>query len=463
MTILGFIIAYKIRPFTDLIPFAQFKANLATFPTWNEYLELTSYTAILLIIVFGIRRMYSLHITYKISKELKQVFLSTLIWLMLIIAYYFITRSFPFSRLVLAYSWLFTLILVSLGRIIIKWLQVLLLKLGIGQRKVLFIGSNIITQKIFQSLLKNPSYKIIGTLDHQNTRLKKGPKIIGSFTDLQKIIHRYKVEEIIQTKSDLIETQNEKILNFCRQNHLQYHFVPDLIEVQRTNIDIATLSGIPLISLKPTPLDGWGKVIKRIFDIVISSAALIILIPLFVIIAVLIKLDSKGPVFFNRLDDDSPAKRAGQFGKLFKFVKFRTMKPKTHSLRYTTLSAQDTRQDGPMVKIKNDPRITRFGKFLRKTSLDELPQLWHVLTGKMSFVGPRPHLPEEVAKYKDYQKFVLTIKPGITGLAQISGRSDLNFDEEVALDTYYIENWSPLLDLKIILKTFFVMFKKYEE
>ena len=139
------------------------------------------------------------------------------------------------------------------------------------------------------------------------------------------------------------------------------------------------------------------------------------------------------------------------------------MKPNSDSLRYSDLALNNTRIDGPLIKIKNDPRITGFGKFLRKTSLDELPQLWSVLKGDMSLVGPRPHLPEEVAKYKNYQKFVLTLKPGITGLAQISGRSDLKFDEEVKLDTYYIENWKIRLDIKILIKTIFVIFKKYEE
>jgi lipopolysaccharide/colanic/teichoic acid biosynthesis glycosyltransferase len=156
-------------------------------------------------------------------------------------------------------------------------------------------------------------------------------------------------------------------------------------------------------------------------------------------------------------------KRVGQKGKLFPFYKFRTMKPNTHNLRYQELAHLNTREGTPMVKIKNDPRVTKIGRIMRKTSLDELPQLINVLKGEMSLVGPRPHLPEEVANYQKHHKFVLTIKPGITGMAQVSGRSDLDFEQEVKLDSFYIENWSLLLDLKILVQTILVVFKRYEE
>jgi lipopolysaccharide/colanic/teichoic acid biosynthesis glycosyltransferase len=139
------------------------------------------------------------------------------------------------------------------------------------------------------------------------------------------------------------------------------------------------------------------------------------------------------------------------------------MFPKTDSLRYTKLANSNMRTDGPLVKIKDDPRITRIGKFIRKFSIDELPQLWNVVVGNLSLVGPRPHLPEEVAKYEKHHKFVLTIKPGLSGLAQISGRSELSFEDEIKLDKYYIENWSMWLDIKIILKTFLVVLMGYKE
>ena len=174
--------------------------------------------------------------------------------------------------------------------------------------------------------------------------------------------------------------------------------------------------------------------------------------------AIAIVLDSRGPIFFNRLDDGSPVMRVGEHDKPFRYLKFRSMRPGTHNLRYTELAELDTRKEGPLVKIKDDPRVTRVGKWIRKYSIDELPELFLVLIGKMSLVGPRPHLPEEVAKYSDHHRRVLSVKPGITGMAQVSGRADLRFDEEVRIDTYYIENWSPWLDLAILLRTPLVVF-----
>jgi len=232
--------------------------------------------------------------------------------------------------------------------------------------------------------------------------------------------------------------------------------------VRRTNINVETISGIPIISLKPTPLDGWGKVIKRFIDIIGATLGLIILSPIFLITAIAIKLDSKGSIIFSKLEDGSPARRVGQKEKLFTCYKFRSMFKDTHHLR-KTLENKNLRKDGPLMKIANDPRVTRVGKFIRRYSIDELPQLWNVLIGNMSLVGPRPHLPEEVAKYQKQHHFVFNIKPGLTGLAQISGRSDLSFEEESKLDRFYIENWSILSDLKIILGTLGVIAKGYKE
>ncbi len=175
-----------------------------------------------------------------------------------------------------------------------------------------------------------------------------------------------------------------------------------------------------------------------------------------------IKLDSRGPIFFSRRDDGDPVTRVGEGGAPFKYFKFRSMIPNSDSMRYNELADRNMRADGPMVKIKDDPRITRVGKIIRRWSIDELPELFLVFIGDMSLVGPRPHLPEEVAKYENYHRKTLTVKPGITGLAQVSGRSDLLFEEEAKLDIYYIENWSMLLDISILLRTPFAVLKNRE-
>jgi len=226
--------------------------------------------------------------------------------------------------------------------------------------------------------------------------------------------------------------------------------VPDLLELERRNVSVTELGGLPVLELKPTPLDGWGKVLKRIFDLLCSALGVVLLAPLFILISFLIKLDSRGPVFYR-------ARRVGAFGKEFKMYKFRTMVDDADKLKNKL--AQLNEREGPLFKLRDDPRITRIGRFLRRTSLDELPQLFNVFKSEMSLVGPRPHEPAEVARYAKHHKRLLTIKPGITALAAISGRSSLPFEKEVQLDTHYIENWSLLWDIIIILKTVWVVLK----
>lgn len=446
MTVLAFASAYSLRTVTDLLPGFDMPIDLSLFPPLNEYINFSIYLGIILFALFALNGMYSLKSSSRLSREIGKVIWISIIWMLLIVAYYFIIREFPFSRLVLLYSFFFTVVFISIGRFIINKIQRYLLKIGIGNRRVIFVGLNPITDELTKAFKNDLRFKVIDAIGADEIH------------NLKIIIKDKYIDEIIQTKSDLSKAHAEDILDFCREHHIQYNFVPDLVQVQRTNIDISTPSGIPLISLKPTPLDGWGRVLKRIFDISGAFVGLILLSPVLLIIAIAIKLDSKGNVLFEFLDDGSRVKRVGQYGDLFNFLKFRSMKPNTHNMRYEELANQDIRKDSPMVKIKNDPRVTRVGKFIRKTSMDELPQLWNVLKGDMSLVGPRPHLPEEVENYEKHHKFVLSLKPGITGLAQISGRSGLDFEKEIQLDTYYIENWSLINDIKIILRTFKVVF-----
>ncbi len=457
MTVLAFIAAYQLRLYTESIEGFDKPIDYSALPSEREYLIFALGAAITLIIVFAFQQMYRIKTTSSFSHEARKSFSGCALWAMAIITYFFFTRTQPFSRLAILYSWSLTLIFIILGRGIIKIIQKLFFLYGFGRTNVIFIGNNHVTQEISQKLSRNPSYKILGVLGNksQSTKLK----IIGTINQFEYISKKFHIDQIIQTE----EQDDEEILEFCSLNHISYRFVPDILEVHRTNIEIETIAGIPIISLKPTPLDGWGKIIKRLTDIIGAILGLIILSPILLITAIAIKIDSKGPILFTKLDDGAPVKRVGQKGELFRFYKFRSMKPKSHNLRYTDLAKNNTRIDGPLVKIENDPRVTKVGKFIRKHSIDELPQLWNVLIGTMSIVGPRPHLPEEVANYKKHHHFVLTIKPGLTGLAQISGRSDLSFEEEVKLDSYYIEKWSIWMDLKIILKTLEVIAKGHHE
>ena len=442
MALLAFWLAYKLRLYSDLVPGFYFPVDLVSFPSAWQYLQLSIFSSLGLIGIFALNQMYSLRSTSRVGNEFMKIIFLSSAWIMLIIAYYFVTREFFFSRLVLGYIWILTIFLTTVGRGLIRILQIYLFKLNIGRRRVILIGTNSLTERLYKKLKKTPSYHVLGclSLDETISPGKSSLKIIGPLNELEKIITKYKIEEIIQTQTNISEAHAEKLIEFCREHHILYQFVPDILQLHQSHVDIFNIAELPLIALKTTPLDGWGKVSKRTFDILFSGILLILLTPLFMLIALGIKLDSKGPILFTQKDDGTAVKRVGRYGELFKFYKFRTMKEKTDSLRYTTLAEKNHRKGSPLVKIKNDPRVTRFGSFLRRWSLDELAQLWNVLSGDMSLVGPRAHLPEEVDRYEKHHKFLLSIKPGITGLAQVNGRSDLDFEKEVRLDTSYIEN-----------------------
>lgn len=457
MVVLGFYLGYKIRLHGDFIPGFYFPLDASTFPPVDEYFVLTLWFALLLVLVFTFFGLYQLKNTEGPLRESTRVFVYSLIWILLIIAYFFIFRQVFFSRLVLGFSYFITIALLWNARMLLHLSERLLLKAGIGQRNVLIIGANKITSRMLKALRRDPHYKLVGYMNEVDYPLPN-LKRLGKLRDMEKVVQAYDIEEIIQTSQNLSDVEARDILEFCREHHLEYYFVPDLLELDRSNVEVEPVAGLPLIHMKPTALDGWGKVFKRSSDIVAAAAGLIALSPLFLLVSIGIKLDSKGPILFSKLDDGSPALRVGQGGKLFKFYKFRTMQDKSHNLRFSEL-AEHSHRKGPLMKIKNDPRITHFGRFLRRSSIDELPQLWNVLIGNMSLVGPRPHLPEEVANYEKHHKFLLTIKPGVTGVSQVNGRSDLDFEKEVRLDTYYIKQWSPLLDLKVLLKTVWVVLK----
>ncbi len=273
----------------------------------------------------------------------------------------------------------------------------------------------------------------------------------ASRKELVLLARRGKIDTVLLAEPELNRSDALDIITIAEENNLDFRYLADLFSATFTRVEMDTTGGIPIIEVKRTPLDGWGRIFKRLFDLVVSAVLIILLSPLLLLTAFIIKLDSRGPVFYQ-LDNDSAPQRVGERGRLFRYFKFRSMFPRTHAMRYRELKHSDTR-NGPLVKIENDPRITRIGHFIRRWSIDELPELFSVFMGKMSLVGPRPHLPEEVKKYEPHQRRVLAIKPGITGMAQISGRSDLSFDDEVRLDSWYIEHWTPLLDLYVLFKT----------
>jgi exopolysaccharide biosynthesis polyprenyl glycosylphosphotransferase len=296
---------------------------------------------------------------------------------------------------------------------------------------------------------KNLGYKIIGQMDSPYLKI------------IKQIKEKTGIDEIILCEPSITDDEQEKLVDYCAINNIVYKYIATTL--QTPNIKINVLEGEPIIEVQHTPLDGWGKIIKRGFDIVASIFGIIITAPIMLIVAIAIKLESKGPSIYKN-------ERVGNDGKKFFVYKFRYIKweccitkenenfNNALKLEKDLIEKQSVRR-GPIYKIKADPRKTKVGSFIEKYSLDELPQFFNVLIGNMSMVGPRPHQEREVNKYMDYHRRLLTIKPGVSGLAQILGRSDLDFEDEYKIDLYYIENWSLLMDISICLKTLPILFR----
>ncbi len=426
-----------IRPIVFIVPF-------------DTYLTIVLVVALGWILFFALAGLYNIR-RHKLIDDISSIFLACSTGILAVIVYLFFSRELFTSRFIVIASWILAVIFVAFGRLIIYSIQNLLLQYGIGSKRIFIIGNDNITEVISAELHREPKlgYVIIDRFPRFDDEAKK--KIL-EINDLSP------VDEIFQTDSDISRKESLEMINFCNENHITFRYAAGPFEARATRVNIDTIAEIPVIEIKKTPLEGWGKIAKRTFDIIISALLIIILSPILLLTAIAIKLDSAGPIFFKY-------KRVGEKGKPFTYFKFRSMIKNAHQYRFNEKflkTHQNLREGSPMMKFKDDPRITRVGKIIRRWSIDELSELFLVFVGTLSLVGPRAHEIEEVAKYEKKHKRILDIKPGITGLAQISGRSDLNFGEEAKLDIFYIENWSFKLDLKILLKTPLAVIRKRE-
>jgi exopolysaccharide biosynthesis polyprenyl glycosylphosphotransferase len=322
-------------------------------------------------------------------------------------------------------------------------------------RNVLIVGGSTIAQHLAESLRENPhlGYVVAGLVNVNGRRsgesaIDDSAPTLGSLEDLSTIARAHFVDEILITPpfgQDLVR----RVLTQARRNRLDVKIVPeffhDLAKPLLMDYSLMDYVGeIPVMSLHKEPIPAAALIFKRLIDVVLSTMALLLASPAFLLIAIVIKLDSLGPVFYC-------APRVGKKGRKFTFYKFRTMVLDAEQ-RKERLRTRNERS-GPFFKITNDPRITRVGYWLRRFSLDELPQLWNVLKGDMSMVGPRPHPVDDYAQYKLEDLRRLDVMPGLTGMWQVSARKDPSFETNLALDLEYIENWSPWQDFKILLKT----------
>lgn len=326
---------------------------------------------------------------------------------------------------------------------------------GYNQQRAAIVGANERTRRLIEVLRSQQGlgYTLVGVLDDDPGRASAiegtGVPYAGNIQQLEGMVERGEVEEVyisLPVRSCYEEIQG--IAQLCEGASAPVHMVADLFPMRVATSRLMHLEDIPLLNLSTIP-EAHGKVfMKRAIDFIGSSILIFILcvpVPLIPILALLIKLDSKGPVFFLQ-------ERVGQNQRRFKMIKFRSMVTNAEELKAKLLEQNE--MDGPVFKIKNDPRITRLGRFIRKYSLDEFPQLFNVWRGEMSLVGPRPPIPSEVEEYSWSQRRRLSVRPGMTGLWQVSGRNDVTFEEWVEMDLEYIDSWSIWLDFVILMKTF---------
>jgi lipopolysaccharide/colanic/teichoic acid biosynthesis glycosyltransferase len=284
---------------------------------------------------------------------------------------------------------------------------------------------------------------------------------VQHFTSIDAALKQVKdmrISTIIQTDLYDSSDRNQRILGAAQVNHISYNFIPGEAEFYAGKNTVDVFLGYPMISVSQTPLIGWGSIAKHIFDAILSVILIVILSPLFLLIIIMQKIFNPGPIFYL-------SKRLSRFSEPIDLIKFRSMSSKygkrDAAIEFREMGREDLAEEYEINrKVENDPRITKFGKFLRITSLDELPQIFNVIRGDLSLVGPRPILPQEVKFSKGSTALLHSVKSGVTGLWQVSGRSNLSFDERVELELFYAQNWSFWLDIKILFKTIGVVFGK---
>ncbi len=403
--------------------------------------------AVITIFILALSGMYVTKRTRTIVIEFYRILSSVSTTTLIIILYYFFySRDIFSSRFLIISIWTLSIGFLLLGRVSLHLIQdYITKKYKWGIHKVAIIVGNNIAGKLLLDTLNTKS----SGLGYQIVEIQKELNL----KSLRHLIITKQIDEVILADTNLEQEQLIKINYLCEEYKIDFQYVPNIFDMY-TQVEVRNLSGVLLFRVKRTTLEGWGSIYKRIFDILVASLAIIILSPIYILTIIAIKLDSPGPILYKN-------RRVGVGKKIFNVYKFRSMyqdlctdESNSASIELEQkLLAEKNTKSGPLYKIKDDPRVTRLGKFIRKTSIDELPQFLNVIQGTMSLVGPRPHQPREVDKYKQHHKKVLTIKPGITGMAQVNGRSDLSFEEEVLYDTFYIENWSIWLDIIILLKT----------
>jgi exopolysaccharide biosynthesis polyprenyl glycosylphosphotransferase len=420
----SFIFAYWLRFISGLMSVVY---GIPSFGIYHRAIFVVIFLWILIFLYTGFYNERKLDILNEFLRILKGVFLGTIV----VAAMTFLYRDFTFSRIMLSILFIVSSLAIFISHEIIRVFDVYLGNMLLGTHKILVVGTGKIADDI-KKILKHRKNFEIHFLHDTNSEHVKG------------FIIKNNVNEVIFSKECTAHAEMVKISNICEDMNVDFRFVPDILELTLGEVVIDEFLGIPVFRIKVVQLHGWNFYIKRFMDIVLSLCFISIAIIPLLVIALIIKLEDGGPVFYKH-------KRKGYRGRDFDFIKFRTMVSNADKILKEIRHLSE--RQGPVFKMRDDPRITKIGKLLRKFSIDEMPQFINVLRGEMSIVGPRPQVLWEAEHYDDIAKRRLKVLPGITGLWQVRGRSDLSYEEMIRLDIYYLENWSVALDIRIIVQT----------
>ena len=443
----AFILAYILRVSLD-------SRALINQINSSEYLKIWLFLIPIWLVIFAILGLYQRRVYEYRWREMVYLLTGSVLGIMAVITYDFASEQpvFP-ARLVPVYGLFFGFLFLVLERTILRAGRIRLWSTGFGVNRVLLIGDGKTLASIVKGINKpsRTGYQVVAIASQKELHFPfKGKKFSDPREALAQI-PQLGVHTILVAGISSDNKLADEILAASQANHTAFKYIPTHDGILKNKIEVELFQGLPVVSVHQTALTGWGRVIKRLFDIVASGVALILLSPFMLIIFILVKLSSKGPAIFKQT-------RLSRFDHNINIYKFRTMK-----IEYSGMSPEDAfakmgkphlsekyRKNGD--HLQNDPRVTKIGQFLRRTSLDELPQLVNVFKGDISLVGPRALVPQELKNYP-YKNLILSVKSGLTGLAQISGRRDIDFHQRRALDLYYVQNWSFWLDIKILFRT----------
>lgn len=427
---------------------AELGGPIQFYTEYKDYQPTALVLSLLMVINLNFERLYRSRRGATWFDELYGIINATTTSMLLVVVFFVGVQYSVSSRLVYAYAAIALVVYLSIARLILRWWMGWLRQQGIGVTRLLIVGGGESGRALMRHIVAQPQlgYQIVGFVDDDPTQQHDIGRFraLGNTDHISDIVSSHHVDKVIMTLPWQQQPKILQIMQQCEEQAVQSRIVPDFFQLSLTRVTFDEIKGVPLIGLTEPALKGPNFALKRFVDVIVSTILLLFLTPLMLLVALAIRLESRGSVIFKQT-------RVGHKGGLFKVYKFRSMYDGAD--KELARLAKKNEADGPLFKIREDPRITRVGHFIRKTSLDELPQLWNVLRGNMSLVGPRPALPREVAQYQDWHRKRLEAPPGLTGLWQVSGRSDVTFDEMMLLDIYYTERWSLMLDIMILLKT----------